>query len=398
MGSNLVIVEVSQKQAYIFSSNKLRDNIANSAVIAYVTSSRYFQDAAGSLYDAERNEVYCGGGHAILEFDDHETATGFVRRITGEARRRFPGLELFASVLPCENEPSAESIIQLIQKLEIKKSVRRASFSQGSFGVEQVESVSRNAVILKINGQKYEPYIPEDILDRQVYPGGYERAFSFENLGVDKGESSFIAVVHVDGNAMGKRVEELRKAHGKEPWQRYRRTLKDFSDAIASDFMSAFRDMCDKVAGQISDGKIGELELKKAKNGKYYFPIRRVITEGDDICFVTEGRIGIECARIFIESLSSRKNSVDGKYYSSCVGVAIVHQKYPFYMAYELAEKLCSNAKKYIANSVNGMEDTDASAISAIDWHLDFGELEDDIEKIREKYETADGKRLELRP
>ena len=34
----LTMLEVSQKQSYIFSSNKLKDNITNSAVIAWIMS------------------------------------------------------------------------------------------------------------------------------------------------------------------------------------------------------------------------------------------------------------------------------------------------------------------------------------------------------------------------
>ena len=56
----LTILEVSQKQAYIFSSNKLRDNITNSAVIAWVMSSDYFQEkiADPKVFDRKENFVY----------------------------------------------------------------------------------------------------------------------------------------------------------------------------------------------------------------------------------------------------------------------------------------------------------------------------------------------------
>ena len=42
----LVILEVSQKQAYIFASTKLKDNIENSEAIVQVTDSRYLEDVA----------------------------------------------------------------------------------------------------------------------------------------------------------------------------------------------------------------------------------------------------------------------------------------------------------------------------------------------------------------
>lgn len=125
------------------------------------------------------------------------------------------------------------------------------------------------------------------------------------------------------------------------------------------------------------------------------FPLRRVISAGDDICFVTEGRIGIECAAIFIRKLASKKNAVDNKLYCASAGVAIVHQKYPFYKAYELAEMLCRSAKKFGALVSPG---DNGAQIGAIDWHIEYGEIKDSLDEIRRDYETPDGCRMEMRP
>ena len=57
----LVILEVSRKQDYIFSSKRLRDNVRRSAEINHVTSEAFFQKAAGKQYHPE-NMVYSGGG------------------------------------------------------------------------------------------------------------------------------------------------------------------------------------------------------------------------------------------------------------------------------------------------------------------------------------------------
>ena len=35
-------------------------------------------------------------------------------------------------------------------------------------------------------------------------------------------------------------------------------------------------------------------------------PIRPLILAGDDVCFVTAGRIALECARVFLERLRAR--------------------------------------------------------------------------------------------
>ena len=39
----LTILEVSQKQAYIFQNNELRSNVLNSADIAWITSGEYLE-------------------------------------------------------------------------------------------------------------------------------------------------------------------------------------------------------------------------------------------------------------------------------------------------------------------------------------------------------------------
>ena len=109
---------------------------------------------------------------------------------------------------------------------------------------------------------------------------------------------------------------------------------------------------------------------------------------------MTEGRIGVACAAAYLKSIWEQVNEVDKRNYSACAGVAIVHQKYPFYRAYELAEELCSNAKKMIAQL-----DTQASAnVCAIDWHIEYGEMENGLSQIRRQYQNREGARLEMRP
>ena len=169
--------------------------------------------------------------------------------------------------------------------------------------------------------------------------------------------------------------EVLYEKNKDKSWEEYKKKLKSFSDSIDKDFKQSYKEMVEVVAKNLEQGKLEKLSIKE-KN----FPVRRIITAGDDICFVTEGRIGLECAVAFFNALNGKKNTEDGKGYAACAGVAIVHQKYPFYRAYELAEQLCSNAKKFGAtlHSERGGE------ISSIDWHIEYGELKDTIEEVRE--------------
>lgn len=415
MDRYLTILEVSQKQKYIFSSNVLSENIYNSDTVARITSGKYIESVVNDarLFQMEDNLVYAGGGHTIMVFPNEKQAKQVTAMVTEQVIRDYPDIELFAATIPYPDTESGNSdteagstgnhdrmkpadyIKELKKKLEHKKALRKASFHQGSFGIERMDPNTGKPIPVCCSKVKY-----VDMNEKRKFdvPEDYALASAFRNLGGSKGESAFIAVIHIDGNGMGKKIQDF--ADSFSDWETYRTEMRKYSEQIAEDFMTAFKAMNREVAAFLKTETAEEnlsLDLKlerKAKktdkitDKKRYFPVRRIITEGDDVCFVTEGRIGIECARIFLEKLPDTCHA--------CAGVALVHQKYPFYRAYELAEALCSNAKKFGASL--SPEDNGAS-VSAIDWHIEFGEIQDTLEDTRKMYLTdEDKKNLEMRP
>lgn len=397
------ILEVSQKQAYIFSSNKLRDNIVNSEIIAYALSPDYLTQAlSGNGYLDEKNMVYSGGGHTVLEFPSEKSARECVQVLTEKIYRDFDSLEVFAKTMQYDAGESIEkNLKQLTKELERKKAERRSAFRQGSFGVELIDT---NTLSVKnINEESEEKKKISDAKaiqerEQEFCPIGFESVLEFEKLGGSKNENNFIAVVHIDGNGMGKRVEELYKLLESEnaDWEAAKKKIRMFSEGIADDYTDALKETAEEVGHAFGTGALNKLDYKIKSNGAILFPLRRIITAGDDICFVTEGRIGIECAVTFIKKLAEKKNIVDGKQYCASAGVAIVHQKYPFYKAYEIAEMLCGSAKKF-GSSIS--PEDNGSCIGAIDWHIEYGELKDSVEEIRRNYLTAEGAlHMEMRP
>lgn len=398
----LTILEISRKQAYIFASNKLRDNALNSAIIAWIMDPEYFEKEINdkSVFSEEKNRVYSGGGHTVLEFGSFKQAEAFTKAITNIIHREFSGMEVFAKTIPYrERSPKGEAMTHgdnlraLTKELEKKKAVRRAAFRQGSFGIEKIDAATLSPVPA---GKQARPRMPEkeEEFDSLILSGNYASARYFEELGGDKGNSGFIAVVHIDGNSMGKRMEELYEKCRDKEWEGFREDVDICSREIDAHFKEAYIEMAGCVKRNIESGKLAGLKLKKKEGtGETYLPVRRIITAGDDVCFVAEGRIGLECAVEFLKALGKKKNH-DGKGYAACAGVAIVHQKYPFFRAYKLAELLCKNAK-----TLGPSLDADSgNMVCAIDWHIEYGETGSSIEEIRRKYLTKDGNRLEMRP
>ena len=475
----LSILEVSQKQAYIFSSNLLKDNVSCSTEIWWLTDPEKIAQLINDekVFDPAENTVYAGGGHTVLVFPSFEAAQTFNRQYSLMIRAMNPKIELFLFTLPyCESvdpkrmlehvyacaersQASDEAFAKeqcgtvgptgrpfapgqylnaLAEGLERKKALRLASFRQGSFGIEKIDPSTRD---LKMEDVFFsdgnDNRVGEDGCETQAdwikryrklrednsavpgsnpVPNPYKEVWKFEELGGTKGDSNFLAVVHIDGNGMGARVKKFydkyNKVYCSNPqygWENFRRAVREFSDGIDCVFKTALDRTFARVGEALSDNKLDGLSLKDDN-----FPMRGLIASGDDICFVTDGRIGIESAAIFIKELSEFTD------YNASAGVAIVHQKYPFFRAYELAESLCSSAKQFAAvirarqidaflkehgpDAVlpEDLQDNGAG-ISAIDWHLEMGEIGVSLEEIREGYRTrkVNGekrKHLEMRP
>lgn len=369
----LMILEVSQKQNYIFASKKLRENARRSAIINYVTSSDFFRKSAGEHYQEEENLVYSGGGHTVLQFDGKENAATFARQVTREALRQFQGLELFVKQIPYNEQKSpGQNLKDLSAALEGKKARRETSFRQMSFGIERLDKENYLPVRTEDRAEAFSMAESEGLRP----PEGWEYPAQFTELA---GKDNFIAVVHIDGNGMGKRVESIYEKC--LDWNDCCRSLRRFSEGIQMDFEAAFRETVEEVV------------LGYAKVYPPHLPIRPVILAGDDVCFVTAGRIGLECARIFLEKLSVKENCEQpGMPYAACAGVTLIHQKFPFHQAYALAEELCSSAKRY------GAERKEDGTLSVMDWHIEFGQMKEGLSALREDYITEDGNRLELRP
>jgi len=371
----LMILEVSRKQEYIFASKKLRENASRSDDIRYVTSSAFFGTSAGALYREEEHLVYAGGGHAVLQFDGTDLeeaadkARAFARVVTETVLREYDGLELFVKQAPYAPHLSpGENLKKLMQALEVKKSRRQASFRRMSFGLEALDPISFLPAAVQLP-------VPRRTNFGLRAPNGWEFPAEFETLA---GKDNFIAVVHIDGNAMGKRVDRIYQAN--RDWEKCRRALDQFSTTIQRDFERVFLEMVNEV-----------IRWRGKSLSSNVLPLRPVILAGDDVCFVTAGNIGLECARIFLERLAALRAG-EAHPYAACAGVVLTHKKFPFHQAYDLSEKLCGKAKQY------GAQLDSESRVSAMDWHIEFGQLKNSVEEIRADYQTEDGGQLELRP
>ena len=237
----------------------------------------------------------------------------------------------------------------------------------------------------------------------------------FDHFGRERGESSYIAVVHADGNGMGLLFRKALDAGNDN--RTSLNAYRDLSEAVDK----AGQNALDAVAEVLVDGAnlaqeqgtqqwlLGAEEdkitlTKQDEEHKCYIPFRPLVYGGDDITFVCDGRLGITLAVLYLQEFEKAAQTITETVQEymptiaplrACAGIAIVKTHYPFARAYALAEDLCQNAKKHVRELSAQVEVSD---FSALDWHLATGGLYGEIDLIRNReYQTSDGN-LHLRP
>lgn len=394
----LNVLEISKKQYYIFKSNRLRENIGASEIIRYVTEERaeeYCKNNNGRLINS-------GGGRTVFYFEIESDNENFTKGLSMELLENYPSLEFFISHI--KFDPNKDCIIkkidELFDKLERKKAERKQYSYIIDFGVTQECDSTRLPAVCEqydSDDEKTVHYSKEakskmDMFTEMLKNNEQRKfALNYADLGISKNEKSYIAITHIDGNRMGKKLNKLKEEYEnryngentREVNEEYINKLQEFSDQIKTAYESAFNKLTDTVRS-----KLKYLQGQRMNINNNIIPIRKVVLSGDDVCYITDARIAIECAVIFLKELEKFK--VQGEKLTACAGIAIVRDKYPFFKTYELSEELCRYAKSGIPDNVNE---------SRIDWHIVQGEYNNNLKEIRDRdYKTYDGKDLLMRP
>ncbi|UZQ53319.1 hypothetical protein OOK60_12490 [Trichothermofontia sichuanensis B231] len=416
MKLTVTVFDTTGIQSYIFGSNRLRENIGSSYLVGQVTDAWVKQilrdklgieDPEASIETQDAELVYAGGGNTVLLFKSAEVAISFTQKLSFKVLKEAPGINLVVAHRH-DFEWGQDQLYDTVQEmmkvdLDVKKRSRIPSSPLLGLGVTQDCNSTRLVAVDRSQNHgspadypvsreivaKLEAVRPANTQLKQTLqlPDGWDIPLDFDDFGRSRDEMSYLAVVHIDGNSMGKRFQEF---------------AKDKSDR---DYITAMRDLSRSVeqAGkavlqQLTQELIANWETLKDKLDltTQKLPFRPLVYGGDDITFVCDGRLGLTLAVRALQ-LFETQPIADAQPITACAGVCIVKAHYPFARAYELSEALCQSAKK-IAKRERGRDER-SKAVSAIDWHIAASGLLGDLAEIRAReYRSQDGQHLEMRP
>lgn len=258
----LLLIDTTQTQGYIFGSNRLRENIGASYLVAQATmqwvleavtqtQTRHNVGNAATLrlqkdrhFDRDNLDaevMYVGGGNGVIIFRDRPAMERFVRPYTRRVLCEAPDLNIYTAEMPFDYAATdrATQLAETVQKLFVEESdrakrlrpqqqpllglgVTAACYSTGLPAVTYAEGVGDDpdqpvsaAIAAKLAAAAptpdNQPSAADAALRVQVplderhyrYPG------DFDDMVAGKGEANYIAIVHADGDGIGTHVSQL---------------------------------------------------------------------------------------------------------------------------------------------------------------------------------------------
>ena len=420
-----ILFDTRSIQKYIFSSNQLKTNIGASYLVEAVfeeillpavreilgadtlddMSWKRPEDTDWSSMTAAARVGYIGGGKALLLFAEHvddDILTAVIAAFTKKLLIHAPGLHTGAAIGTLELAADgryigAERLNPLFDRLKEGQNTVFPAVNVPYTGLTLACSETGETANAWVDGRfcswevaaKLHPTFPsgsgeadvqQALMDKlmtaftpeeqEQFIGRYDFPVEFARLG-QKTPKNDIAVVHIDGNNMG------RKFQGCETLTAYIRR----SRGIRHDTLAAFAALVKHIVEHIDRYK-DSLDLRD-EHGLCTLPVRPIVLGGDDMTFVCAGKAAVEFSAFLMQHLMEKN-------IASCAGITIMNTSYPFFRAYEMAEELCGAAK----NEMRALERAAGHEVDScwLDFAILHGEQPPTLEQFRAReYRGARG-------
>ena len=413
-------IDVLGVQRFVFSSNRLRDVVSGSFLVHWCTSTD------GALLDLVSKEkiLLAAGGNAIIEFDSLDEAKSFAALYSRLLYEEAPGLEVALYHKPYNPGGLAWALQEIQIDLARSKMARSPSVPQLGLSITAscietgLPAIDYNSTGSKSQNTSTEIFSKniwkrreqavnvnrfwQDFLENSP---NFDFPLELDQLGRDKGDTSLIGIVHVDGNRVGKKIKDWlsEKVNEEADDAEVRKEYRKWSNDIDELGQKALKVVVDRIVQSVEQSKDGQkasisgvperlgFNLQKGKKSdRWMLPLRPVVLGGDDMTFICDGRVALDLAETALGIFEDSNIAHLGKI-TACAGIAIVRVHAPFARAYELSERLCRSAKKKLHET--------GSSGCALDWHIGNANPGETVEMIREKqYQSRSGIRLTCRP
>ena len=320
--------------------------------------------------------VYEGGGNFFVLYKDKETCIEINKIFTRKLLKELYTLKVLCTYIELENGlvNFIEDRKKLYEKHRISEAEESVICPVNTLPFVQVDEVT-SLPLTKYNENTRKKVSTEAEAKLAKHLDVYNEKYGekdLDKLVTRKGEESLLAVVYIDGNNMGAKVQNVLGTE--TSYDQCVKKLRETSEFIQKNY----------VEDRIKD--IDQMLEEKAKKGKKKAGKRLVVFAGDEINLICNARDAYDIAKTYLKGLHqvSWKDSTEPC--SACAGIAIFHSHAPYAQAYKIAEECCESGKTRMKKLEKAREKEGKSKeVCYIDVHYCQKGIGMSLDDIREK-------------
>jgi len=412
-------------QKFIFASNRLKENIGASNMVAMIFDKFLVEiikyhfgpsnvitnmassgcKASDNWIDKDAVIISTRAGKALVLYKDLKSG----REVTKELSKRVlaeSGGKLSFIVHYAELTGSSFFSIygRLIKELEEKKQFFFHTRPLSGIAITKLETRTNLPVQESEKDQYYSLITRRKLFRAEKEIKSFSellenKAYTFPNdldkLIIKGSQFSYMAVVHVDGDRMGRLIKEHMENDEKDQvsLEQAIYNYSTFSEELACAYRNALKKTVTGLANAVEKNKLSfTLPNSEGSTSETFIPFRPLILNGDDVTYITHGKIGLSFTKKYLENLSKEKikyGNTEIKHTASA-GVLITKIKFPFSQAYGLVNDLTRSAKLkgLIVQEMNEKQERGFW----VDFHVLQTNSTENLERIREKQYDLAGK------
>lgn len=327
-------------QDFIFKTNELKHIVGASELVEQICTTAFDE------FGKNGESVVRAAGNIKFIFDKEEDCARAVREFPKRVMTMAPGITISQAVVPLDDDFS-KAIDDIEGLLKVQRNKPSRSVTTGLIGIKRANNTGLPVVRIQEDDKKV-VYKDESTVQKECFQdvkGLCKNSFGKEALRAKEvaynvsditDKNDWIAIIHADGNGLGKVVQVVGKQKD---------VFREFSQQL-------------DIATKEAANKAFEAVAVKFKE-KTIIPIRPVVLSGDDMTVIIRGDLALDYANVFITAFEETTKYYLGKilqkqhvfagdknYLTACAGIAYIKSSYPFYYGYQLAEDLCGQAKK----------------------------------------------------
>lgn len=320
--------------------------------------------------------VYEGGGNFFVLYKDKETCIEINKIFTRKLLKELYTLKVLCTYIELENGlvNFIEDRKKLYEKHRISEAEESVICPVNTLPFVQVDEVT-SLPLTKYNENTRKKVSTEAEAKLAKHLDVYNEKYGekdLDKLVTRKGEESLLAVVYIDGNNMGAKVQNVLGTE--TSYDQCVKKLRETSEFIQKNY----------VEDRIKD--IDQMLEEKEKKGKKKAGKRLVVFAGDEINLICNARDAYDIAKTYLKGLHqvSWKDSTEPC--SACAGIAIFHSHAPYAQAYKVAEECCESGKTRMKKLEKAREKEGKSKeVCYIDVHYCQKGIGMSLDDIREK-------------